>query len=346
MLLCLWADELFQCGRIIRLFRLSQGVHAVEVFILHRLFDGLIYTISETRRHRIIHIILELCPVVFQQSLTVLWRVNEVIISIKHVIKQVCLLFRASYILLVLYERGKNILDSSCLHLWGCDRLEVRRLHLDVLRLWRLFRLCRCLRRLSSLYRLRLILLHVLAERIAIVVKDSLLVFFRCLEFVTTVEHVAEEVNLVGVRGHVLPILRERCKHAVHSRVVCANLEGAGEVRRAACAVAALAACSTSLAAKHGVLRESSLLKIAMHTALVFAEVCRKVATVLKRLGELVRRLCIIDAILAVFWIVVRHVIDELLVVIKVEIVAVLAFNTAVIVIFYGELAFAAIALM
>ena len=83
-----------------------------------------------------------------------------------------------------------------------------------------------------------------------------------------------------------------------------------------------------------------------MHTALVFAEVCRKVATVLKRLGELVRRLCIIDAILTVFRIVVRHVIDELLVVIEVEIFAISALDTAVVVIFTCELAVAAVALV
>ena len=83
-----------------------------------------------------------------------------------------------------------------------------------------------------------------------------------------------------------------------------------------------------------------------MHTALVFTEVCRKVATVLKRFGELVRRLRIIDAILAVFRVVLRHVINELLVVIEVEIFAIITLDTAVVVIFYGELAFAAIALM
>ena len=83
-----------------------------------------------------------------------------------------------------------------------------------------------------------------------------------------------------------------------------------------------------------------------MHAAFVFAEVCRKVAAVLKGFGELVRRLCVIDAVLAVFRVVLRHVINELLVVIEVEIFAIIALDTAVIVIFYGELAFAAITLM
>ena len=98
--------------------------------------------------------------------------------------------------------------------------------------------------------------------------------------------------------------------------------------------------------ASRAAVREAGLFEVAMHTALIFAEVRCEVAAMLECFCELVRRLRVIDAVLAVFRVVVRHVVDELLVVVEVEIFAIIALDAAVVVIFACELAVAAVALV
>lgn len=85
---------------------------------------------------------------------------------------------------------------------------------------------------------------------------------------------------------------------------------------------------------------------IAMHTALILSEVCREVAAILKRVGELVHRLRIIDAVLAGLRVVVQHVVDELPVVVEVEIFAIYTLDAAIVMILACELAVTAVALV